>query len=110
MKISSRALYFSVFSLCLIIILSRPLRDLLAFSWNPDNVAASHILLIPFICAALIYWNRNAIFRSVGYSKVPGAAVITIGAALWVCGTFIWNHDLKIANLLSLLTASFVTM
>ena len=110
MKISTRTLYFSVFSLCLIIILSQPLRNLFAYSWNPDNVAASHILLIPFITAALIFWNRRAIFQTVSYAKVPGMIVILIGAGLWAGANFVWNHDLQYTNQLSMLTTSLVVM
>src|SRR6185436_1252576 len=110
MKISNRSLYFSAFSLCLIIILSRPLRDVIAYSWNPKNVAASHILLIPFISAALIYWNRRAIFRSVEYEKVAGSIVMLAGAGLWFGGNFIWNTGLKPENLMSILAISFVVM
>jgi exosortase len=110
MKISNRTLYFSAFSLCLIIILSRPLRDVIAFSWNSENVAASHILLIPFISAALIYWNRKAIFRSVEYEKVRGSIVMLAGAGLWFGGNFNWHTELKPENLMSLLATSFVVM
>jgi exosortase len=110
MKISNRNLYFSAFSLCLIIILSRPLRDVIAFSWDSDNVAASHILLIPFISAVLIYWNRKAIFRSVEYAKVPGSIVMLAGAVLWAGANFIWNGTLKPTNQLSMLAASLVLM
>src|SRR6185436_19036915 len=110
MKISNRTLYFSAFSLCLIIIMSRPLRDVIAFSWDSENVAASHILLIPFISAALIYWNRKSIFQSIGYEKVLGSMVMMAGAGLWFGGNFIWNTGLKPENVMSLLATSFVVM
>jgi exosortase len=110
MKISNRNLYFSTFTLCLIIILSKPLRDLFAYSWDSENVASSHILLIPFITAALFYWNRQSIFRTVSYAVIPGAFVMAAGLALWAVTLFVWRNQLKFENQLVLLTTSFVVM
>ena len=65
----------------------RPLGAVIHFAANNDD--ASHIFLIPFISAGVIYLERRAIFQRVSYDLIPGALLALIGggvattASLW---------------------------
>jgi exosortase len=55
----------------------------------------SHIILLPFLSAYLLYLNRGAILRHAGRGLVPGAGLAAAGAAtVWLAGT-----DLSLAML-----------
>jgi len=84
-----------------------PIREVIDLALDTDNKHASHILLIPFITATLIYWYRKAIFNSVQYSGA-GAVVIALGLALFAGGS-LWTGP-SAPNLLSLKASSLVVM
>jgi len=48
-----------------------PLRSLIAYASENDD--ASHIFLIPFISAAVIYLERRAIFQRISYDLIGAA-------------------------------------
>jgi exosortase len=84
MSLSRRTAVFICFSVSLFFLMAKPIRGLVEFALDPGNIAASQIVLIPFISATLIYWNRKSIFQSVRYSFLPGAIVIVLGFALLI--------------------------
>jgi len=46
----------------------------------------SHIILIPFVSGALIYWNRNNLFTDVRYSVKNGSFLICLGILIYLIG------------------------
>jgi exosortase len=84
MKFPQRNLLFIFFSVLLLSLLAGSIRSVIEFALDPDNMAASHLVLIPFISAALIYLKRNDIFRHVAYSPLPGALLMMLGAGLFI--------------------------
>ncbi len=58
------------------------LQKLILFALS--NPFSSHILLIPFISAALLFRDREQIFANAKLAPVPGAAVIALGTGLFV--------------------------
>ena len=83
------------------------LSRLLQFSLK--NEFASHILLIPFISAALVFRNRAEIFSRTQFSALPGAGVSFVAIAVLVfSGIAGFGEDGT--NLMSLKTAALVTL
>ena len=63
-----------------------------ALFWKPwaaltrlslDNFRYSHLLLVPFIAAVLIYWKRKSIFARMSWCPRAGIALMALGAALY---------------------------
>jgi exosortase len=86
MKSSTRHVLFALFSVALVLFAFEPLRRLIAFSLNPRNNDSSHVLLIPFISGALLYWKRRKIFLDLRSSVLPAAIAFVAGAALLYAG------------------------
>jgi len=86
MKLSFRNKVFVCFSLCLLFLLAKPVRELIEFALDSANTASSQIVLIPFISAILIYLNRKTIFQRVRYSVLSGTAVSVLGFGLLIGG------------------------
>ena len=83
------------------------LSRLVQFSLGNDF--ASHILLIPFVSAALIVRNRADIFCGSRFSALPGASVIIVAvAAILIPG--IGGFATSESNLLSFKTAALVAL
>lgn len=57
----------------------RPLLGLAQFAFNNDD--ASHILVIPFISAWLLFRERKQTFRRVSYDLAPAAVILLFAAA-----------------------------
>lgn len=89
--------------------MANPIRGLIGFALDPANTAASQIVLIPFISATLIYWNRKSIFQSVRYSFLPGAMVIVLGFALLI-GSGTLGTRLAEDDHLALVASSFIIL
>jgi len=81
---NKRNLLFGVFIIAVLFMIYTPLRELLDTSSNRDYY--SHILLIPFVSAYLIYLKRKEIFSDKVYSFGVGAPVILIGIILFISG------------------------
>lgn len=62
----------------------RPLNDLLDTASRREYY--SHILLIPFISAGLIYWDRDKFFKEVKYFLQGGIPVSLSGILLYLWG------------------------
>jgi exosortase len=109
MNLSRRTAIFICFSVSLFFLMAKPIRGLVEFALDPRNVAASQIVLIPFISATLIYWNRKSIFQSVRYSLLPGAIVMVIGFALLIGGNTL-GARLAQDDHLALVASSFIIL
>ena len=59
-----------------------PVREYLLWTYN--SAYYTHAVLIPLVCAYLIFTRRKEIFRDVGYAFVPGGAVAGLGLLLLV--------------------------
>ena len=61
-----------------------PLREFLSLSLH-DNLY-SHLVVIPFISACLIYWKRSDIFRSTAYDLRIGIplVLVAVGSGWWL--------------------------
>jgi exosortase len=75
-----RWLGFALWLLFAILLLTRPILALIHYALN--NSDASHILLIPFITAWLLFTERQRIFSRVSFSPVLPAPFIFLGIAL----------------------------
>ena len=67
-----RWIYFGIWALLCIILYARPILRLVQLAWNDDT--ASHILLIPFISAWLLYTERKSEPDDSGFSFGPALA------------------------------------
>lgn len=81
-------LLFGVYSLCLVALNARALRALIELSMH--NATASHLVLVPFITAALICLERDSIFSSVrSFGALEIGVFVVVGALAWV-GCLSW--------------------
>src|SRR5438874_2199263 len=74
---------FGLFSLSLLLFSIEPIRKLIAVSGDGDNSHSSYVLLIPFISAVLIFFNRKSIFADLGSAFVPACAMFAFAAVLY---------------------------
>ena len=86
MNISSRNLFFIVYSLLLFAVMAGPIRAVIGYAMDTENTHASQIVLIPFISAGLLYLSRKKIFSNVEYAVLPALAPIIAGVALFILG------------------------
>ena len=89
--------------------MAKPILALIQYALDPANTAASQIVLIPFISATLIYWNRKNTFQSVRYSVFSGAIVGALGFSLLIGGSLLRTR-LATEDRLALMTSSFVIL
>jgi exosortase len=64
-----------------VILLWKTIQALVGYSFVQES--SSHILLIPFVSFALIYIEREKIFRTARSSPIPGLTLILAGAAFY---------------------------
>ncbi len=105
LAMSARTALFAAFCLCLALANLQILRELYVYS--RDNVAASHVVLIPLISAMLMFQDRASIFSSVRTSWGPGLLILAVGLGLSVAGR---THlaDLALLNSLSWMVGAVV--
>lgn len=84
MELSKKHLFFSLFTLFLIVILYSPINLLIDLSVHDQLY--SHILLIPLISFFFLYWKKKSIFLNDDGSVAEGAIVIGIGSLLMLAG------------------------
>ena len=107
LTIQKRTLVLSAALGCAAIVNWQLLSRLVQFALK--NEFASHILLIPFVSAALLIRNRTEIFSRPGFSVLSGVSTSIIAiAALLLPGNA--GFGAGGADLLSLKTAAFVTL
>jgi exosortase len=109
MKFSRRDIYFIAFSFALFVLMAESIRAVIEFAMDTENKHASQILLIPFISAALVFKERNNIFRNVGYSSLPGTVTMIAGAAIFVAGRTS-GADLVEGDYLAVMASSVLIM
>jgi exosortase len=102
-----RHTYFGLFSLALVLLALGPLRRVVAFSMDYENVDSSHVLLIPFISGALLFSRRYAIFSDLRSSILPAGILIIIGAVLHYIGR---THETQLgkSDYLALIAGSVI--
>jgi exosortase len=78
-----RLLFFGLWLILTAALLWKPVEALVRYSLGNDN--ASHIVLIPFISAWLLYFEQKRIFERVSSDYVSGAVLLlaAAGVALW---------------------------
>src|ERR1051326_9060219 len=86
MTLQNRHITFGLFSVVLIAFAFQPIRELIAFALDLGNKHLSHIVLIPFISATLIFQSRKATIAVVRTSVFPDVALMVIGAIFLVAG------------------------
>jgi exosortase C (VPDSG-CTERM-specific) len=100
---------FTLFSILLLVVFGRSLFSLMTYV--ADQEIHSHILLIPFVSAYLIYIRRSSLPRDYDFS--PGWAMIPLvagGVALAAAVVFgVFGHSLSHNDYLTLIALSFVS-
>lgn len=82
---STRWLLYGFWIVASLVLFLRPLSGVIRFAARNDD--ASHIFLIPFISAGVIYVERRTIFRRISYD-FRGAALLSLAAG--AIGTATW--------------------
>ena len=109
MKSSTRHKLFGLFSVSLALFLLGPLRQLVAFALDRSGtIDSSHILLIPFITAALLFFNRRRVFSDLQVSAVPAAIVWVAGAAFYYAGRT-YSQALAQSDYMALMAGAVIT-
>lgn len=82
-RVTRRYLIFGLWMILSIALFWRPIEALVRYSLGNDN--ASHILLIPFISAWLLYFEHKRIFQQLSSDYPSGVLLLlaAVGAALW---------------------------
>jgi exosortase len=86
MTASRRHVLFGLFTLALAVIAFGPLRRVVAFSLNRGNDDSSHVVLIPFVTAALLFSRRDKILSELRTSLAPALIAFAAGALLYYAG------------------------
>ena len=86
MSLSRRHVAFILFSLSLCLLMAGTISEVIGFSLDLSNKHASQILLIPFISAALIWWNRKVVFQIPRWSVPFALFLVFLGGILLVAG------------------------
>src|SRR5262249_2619127 len=81
-----RHLFFAIFILLVVLLAFTPIRTLVMLCLDRSNSDLSHTILIPFISAAFIYWERSKIFRDLRTSFLPAAVACVVGGLFYYLG------------------------
>jgi exosortase len=95
---STRWLLYGLLVAASLIVFLRPLAAVVHFAANNDD--ASHIFLIPFLSAGVIYLERRAIFQRLSYDLI-GAALLALTAAAVGTVPLLWHASLSLSQSLS---------
>ena len=85
--LSKRWLWFSVWIVFSLIVLVKPLAELVRLSLSQDD--ASHLILIPFISAAIVYLERHRIFLLFSWDKVLGGIFLLLASLVTLVSYFV---------------------
>src|SRR5688572_59448 len=85
MTLARRHLLFGGYALALAAVSVPALRALTSLALRDET--ASHLILIPFVTAFLIFQERHRIFAVTRTSAAPAAALIAAGLAVAVAGS-----------------------
>jgi exosortase len=89
MTFSKRLLYFGLYCVGVALTNVPALRTVAMLSLN-DDMASSHLILIPLVTAALIYQERRTIFSSVEFAPRAGLGLIAAGLILSATARLLW--------------------
>jgi exosortase len=89
--------WFALYTVLFAILFLRPLRDLIYLAYTSET--DSHVLLIPFISAALLWLFRKTIFRETRSNLMMFATFFGVGGFLYVIS---WQWGLPAASRSSL--------
>ena len=107
--LAGRHVFFGLFCFLLVLLTFDSLGKLFRLSLNQESADYSHIILIPVISAALVFWDRQRIFRNSVTSLGTGAIVLATGVALYAFG--LTNpFQLKPDDNLSVLTGAIIVV
>jgi exosortase len=95
---STRWLLYGLWIATSLIVFLRPLNAIVHFAANNDD--ASHIFLIPFISAVVIYLERRAIFQRISYDPI-GAALLALVAGAVGAAALLWHGSWSLSQSLS---------
>jgi len=109
MKTSTRNILFALCILVVIVAMAGPLWSLMDYALDRENTHASQIVLIPFISVALIYINRQNIFRETHLSVLSALPLLVLGVGLMIAGRTL-GASLEEGNYLSLMASSAVIL
>jgi exosortase len=109
MKTSTRNILFALSILVVTAIMAGPLLSLIDYALDRENTHASQIVLIPFISVALIYINRQNIFRETHLSVLAALPVLIVGVGLLAAGRTV-GAGLEEGNHLALMAFSAVIL
>jgi exosortase len=94
----TRWLLYGLLVAASLIVFLRPLAAVVRFAASNDD--ASHIFLIPFLSAGVIYLERRAIFQRLSYD-FTGAALLALIAAAVGTAPLLWHASLSLSQSLS---------
>ncbi len=83
MTLPRRNTLFGLFSLVLVVLAFEPIRRFASLS---SNETSSYVVLIPFISVALIYFDREKIFRNLSSSVLLASIAFVIAGLLYYAG------------------------
>jgi exosortase len=107
-KLEKRTVLFVLSTLALVAFQWQAIRDLITYA-ESDKQNASQVLLIPFVSAALIFWDRKKIFARVQYSVFPAVLMVMLGVGLLLAAR-LWVTPIHEGDRIVLMTASTLTI
>jgi exosortase len=107
MAVPVRMAWFAVYAAAISVWHADVLLALAEYSYA--NVAASHVLMIPFVSAALVFRDRDAIFERVPPVGVPRAAIAAVMCGVVAFARYGWLRG-DPGDVLTTLTALVVLL
>jgi exosortase len=106
MSLARRSALFGAYCAAVALINAAVIARLVEYS--RANATASHVILIPFVVAALVFQNRTSIFRRVSWSGASGGIAVVIGALM--AGVAVFRPSPFGEDLLALQVGSIVVL
>lgn len=101
--------WFALYTAACVVLFFKPLHDL--FSLSLVSEAYSHILVIPVISAALVYAERDVIFREIGGAPSKGLGLVLFLLAGLFSVPMVWlNASIPGQDSLALWIAGFLIL
>jgi exosortase C (VPDSG-CTERM-specific) len=98
---------FAGFVSALTLLFIRPLAALAVYAYNHD--LHSHILLVPFITAYLLYSGRASL-PAPGRRSVGGTVVLAVAGIAAAAAGIAWRGSVSVNDYLALMTLAFVSL
>ena len=114
-SLTGQTVWFALYVVGWAVFFWRPLRDLVHFAWSSDT--DSHVLLIPFVSASLLWMFRKSIFQKSRPNSRGFAAFFSVGLVLclsfWHFGGGLaprYSLELAVLSLCCFLFAGFMAI